>query len=127
VLLTLDATTHEVVSSTARNVARTTAPEVSLAAAYPRVAEVKAIVDAALAEAAIIGGRIVGSVTADVTTAYTGGTWGPDGYTVPDVTKGRDDRGSESTLGNVVANSLRDTLAAPERGGATIGVVNPGG
>ena len=127
VLLTLDATTHEVVSSAARNVARTTAPEVSLAAAYPRVAEVKSIVDAALAEAAVIGGRVVGSVTADVTTAYTGGTWGPDGYTVPDVTKGRDDRGSESTLGNVVANSLRDTLAAPERGGATIGVVNPGG
>ena len=45
----------------------------------------------------------------------------------PDATTGRDDRASESTLGDLVANALRDTLAPANLGGAQIGVVNPGG
>ena len=40
---------------------------------------------------------------------------------------GRDDRLSESTIGNYVANALRDSLADPLRGGAQISMVNPGG
>ena len=40
---------------------------------------------------------------------------------------GRDDRSKESTLGDLVADSLVASLSSPERGGATIGVVNPGG
>lgn len=113
ITLTVDNATGEVESYTAQNVARSTTDPAQLVATYPRVAEVKAIVDAALAEAKVIGSRPVGSVTADITTAFANGS--------------RDDRTSESTLGNLVAESMRASLSAAERGGAEIGVVNPGG
>jgi 5'-nucleotidase len=58
-------------------------------------------------------------VTADITTAFT-----PANETTP---AKRDDRASESTLGNLVADSFVDALKAPDVGGAEIGVVNPGG
>jgi 5'-nucleotidase len=86
---------------------------------YPRVAAVKAIVDKAVADAAVIGNQPVGKVTADITTAFT-----PATATSP---ASRDDRASESTLGNLVADSLVDALKAPDLGAAEIGVVNPGG
>ena len=106
----------------AGNVKRTTSadqPAADLVAKYPRVAAVKTIVDKALADAAVVGNQPVGKVTADITTAFT-----PATATTP---ASRDDRGSESTLGNLVADSLVDSLKAPELGGAEIGVVNPGG
>ncbi|KAB7789039.1 ExeM/NucH family extracellular endonuclease [Bifidobacterium leontopitheci] len=76
-------------------------------------AKVKAIVDAAVAKGTEEGNKPVGSVAADITTAYKDGK--------------RDDRGSESTLGNLVADSLLSSLSADDRDGAQIGVVNPGG
>lgn len=105
--------------------------EAALAAAHPRVAEVKAIVDAALAAADAVGSLPMGSVASDLTTAYSGGSYTGPGrtYVGPrpvQPTTGRDDRSSESSLGNLVAESLREALAADERGGAQIGVVNPG-
>nr|WP_307858304.1 ExeM/NucH family extracellular endonuclease [Cellulomonas fulva] len=129
VVLTYDPAADEVVAHSAANVARTTASDTSLVATYPRVAEVKSIVDEALAYAAEVGGQPVGSVTADITTAFTGGSYVDGKYvgSAPGTTTGRDDRASESTLGNLVANSLRETLADEARGGADIGVVNPGG
>ncbi|MBO9556895.1 5'-nucleotidase C-terminal domain-containing protein, partial [Cellulomonas sp.] len=121
--LDLDPVTLDVTATTAENVARTTTADGTLVAAYPRVAAVKTIVDAALAEAAVIGDQPVGSITADITTAFAGGS-----YTGGVWTGGaRDDRASESALGNLVADSLVEALSAPERGGAEIGVVNPGG
>jgi 5'-nucleotidase len=119
VTLTIDTATKTVTGYKAAVVDRTTDTSESLVAAYPRVAAVKAIVDKALAEAAVIGNQPVGAVTADITTAFT-----------PDPAGGapkRDDRANESTLGNLVADSLADTLKAPELGAAEIGVVNPGG
>ncbi|MDR6971553.1 ExeM/NucH family extracellular endonuclease [Leifsonia shinshuensis] len=113
VTLTVDPETDAVTAYTARNVARTTDADAALVAAYPRVAAVKTIVDKALADAAVIGNQKVGSVTKDITTAYLNGA--------------RDDRMSESTLGNLVADSLLSTLSSQELGGAEIGVVNPGG
>ncbi len=113
ITLTVDNATGDVESYTAKNVARTTTDDATLVSQFPRVAEVKRIVDAALAEAAVIGNQPVGSVTADITTAFVNGA--------------RDDRTSESTLGNLAADSMRDSLASAERGGAEIGVVNPGG
>lgn len=113
VKLTVDPETDTVTGYTAGNVARTTDADAALVAAYPRVAAVKTIVDKALADAAVIGNQKVGSVTKDITTAYLNG--------------GRDDRMSESTLGNLVADSLLSTLAPADQGGAEIGVVNPGG
>lgn len=113
--LTVDTKTMAVTGYKAANVKRSTDPAADLVAAYPRVAAVKAIVDKAVADAAAIGNQPIGKVTADITTAFGGS---------PAV---RDDRSSESTLGNLVADSLVDTLKAPELGGAEIGVVNPGG
>ncbi|PGX37447.1 hypothetical protein COE67_18640, partial [Priestia megaterium] len=71
----------------------------------------------------------VGSVTADITTAFTGGSYVNGRYvgSGPQPTTGRDDRANESALGDLVANALRDTLAPSNLGGAQIGVVNPGG
>jgi 5'-nucleotidase len=89
---------------------------------FPRVAAVKSIVDQATAAADVVGNTKVGEITADVTTAYVGGSYGPNGYTGGT----RDDRGSESTMGHLVADALRDT---PIAGQPTpdIGVTNPGG
>ncbi|MEV7973143.1 ExeM/NucH family extracellular endonuclease [Cellulomonas sp. NPDC089187] len=94
-----------------------------LAATYPRVAEVQQIVDAAIAAADEIGRQPVGSVTGDITTAFTGGSYTGGVYGGGT----RDDRSKESTLGNLVADALLDSLSDADRGGAQIGVVNPGG
>lgn len=77
----------------------------------PVVSEVKKIVDESLAEAEVVGSQSVGTVTADITPAHSGGE--------------RDDRLSESTLGNLVGQFLVE--AVEERGGADIGFMNPGG
>ena len=129
VVLRYDPTTDEVVSHTQENVPRVTTADETLIATYPRVAKVKQIVDEAIAYADVIGREPVGSVTADITTAYTGGSYVGGRYvgSGPLPSTGRDDRASESTLGNLVANALRDTLADERLGGAQIGVVNPGG
>jgi len=113
VVLGYNVVTEEVVSSTAKNVARTLDADTTLVATYPRVAEVKTIVDAALAQAAVIGNQPIGTITADITRAFAGGV--------------SDDRASESALGNLVADSLVSALKTPELGGAEIGLVNPGG
>lgn len=117
--LTVDTRTKAVTGYKAGNVKRTTDAAADLVAVYPRVAAVGVIVRKAIAEAAEIGNQPVGRVTADITTAFT---------PVTDTTPAkRDDRAGESTLGNLVADSLVDALKAPELGGAEIGVVNPGG
>jgi 5'-nucleotidase len=123
VVLDVDATTHEVTAHTQELVARTTAADSDLVAAYPRVAKVQDIVTKALAAADEVGKQPVGSIAGDITTAFSGGSYVDGVYTGGT----RDDRASESSLGDVVANALRDTLASPDRGGAQIGVVNPGG
>lgn len=89
---------------------------------FPRVAAVKTIVDKAIAAADVVGNKKVGEITADVTRALSGGTYGPNGYTGGTA----EDRGSESTIGHLVADALRDT---PIAGQPTpdIGVTNPGG
>jgi 5'-nucleotidase len=119
--LTVDDTTGDVVSYVAGNVpqladaegAEEGALDAELIATYPRVAEVAAITQAAIDAADVIGGEVIGSVTADITTAFVG-----------DV---RDDRASESVLGGLVADSLVASLSDEQLGGAEIGIVNPGG
>ncbi|WP_320537491.1 ExeM/NucH family extracellular endonuclease [Pseudarthrobacter sp. IC2-21] len=117
--LTVDTATKNVTAYKAGNVKRTTALASDLVKEYPRVAAVDAIVKKALAAAAEVGNQPIGSVTKDITTAFS-----------PDPAGGpakRDDRGSESTLGNLVADSLVDALKDTNLGGAEIGVVNAGG
>ncbi|MDY7542445.1 ExeM/NucH family extracellular endonuclease [Cryobacterium sp. 5B3] len=116
IVLSFDPATGLTTTVKNQNVKRSTAADATLTAAYPRAAAVKTITDAALAQAATIGNQPIGSVTADVTRACAGGV-------APCV----ENRAAASTLGTLVANSLRDSLADPVTGGAEIGVVNPGG
>ncbi|MBA8815410.1 2',3'-cyclic-nucleotide 2'-phosphodiesterase (5'-nucleotidase family) [Microbacterium halimionae] len=138
VVLEVDPVTGDVEGYEAKNVARvaiaddgnedndaeqSAALDAELVSTYPRVAEVSSIVSDAIADAAVIGEQVKGSVVADITTAFTGGSY------VDGVWTGvkRDDRASQSTLGNLVADSLVSSLSSADRGGAEIGMVNPGG
>ena len=100
-----------------QNVARATTADADLVAAYPRVAEVETIVTAALAEAMVRGSVPVGSLTADISRACL----------VAGLTTCAENRAAPSALGTLVANSLRESLSSDLRGGAQIGIVNPGG
>lgn len=110
--LTFDKDTGTVLSYSKQNVARTTEADDTLTSTFPRVAAVKPIVDDALAYAAEVGNEPIGKQTADITTAFNA--------------QGRDDRASESTLGNLVADALLDKVS-DSPAGADFGVVNPGG
>ncbi|MEV8145105.1 ExeM/NucH family extracellular endonuclease [Specibacter sp. NPDC078709] len=118
IVLTVD-TNNKVVSYTQVNVPRSKNDDAHLINAFPRVEEVKTITDAALAAAEEAGSVPVGKISADITTAQT--------FDAATNKFTRDDRASESTLGNLVGNSLLDALKSEQTGGAEIGVVNPGG
>lgn len=134
--LSYDPATDTVVSYDASIVERTATPAEDLIASYPAASQVNDIVTAALADAGAVGEQVVGYVGADITTANTEGYWEDGEYKwnlVADdegnqvlPSKG-DDRSSESTLGDFVANALVASLGDADRGGAQIGVVNPGG
>ena len=116
VVLSYDTTTKATTTVTNQNVKRSATADADLVAAFPRVAEVKTITDAALAQAALTGNVKVGSITAPITRASIGGA-------TPVV----EDRAAPSTMGTLVANALRESLSDPAKGGADIGIVNPGG
>jgi 2',3'-cyclic-nucleotide 2'-phosphodiesterase (5'-nucleotidase family) len=116
VVLNYDPATDVATTETNRNVPRTEIDDAELVADFPRVAAVQTITAAALAEAEVVGSQPVGAVTADITRASIDG-----------VVPVEEDRAAPSTLGTLVANSLRESLADPAIGGAEIGVVNPGG
>ncbi len=111
--LTVDPATGEVKSYQAKNHARAATADLS----NPVVAQVDSVVKAAQAKAAEIGNQPIGKLTADVTRAYSG---------VDASGKPVEDRGAESTLGDLVANALRDGVPA-EIADPDIGIVNPGG
>ncbi|TFD37983.1 ExeM/NucH family extracellular endonuclease [Cryobacterium sp. TMT2-10] len=116
VVLNYDVASGDTTTVKNQNVKRSVTADATLVAAYPRVAAVKTITDAALAQAAVIGNQPIGSVTADITRACLGGT-----------SPCAENRAAPSAMGTLVANSLRESLADPAKGGAEIGVVNPGG
>ena len=116
VVLNYDIASGDTTTVKNQNVKRSVTADATLVAAYPRVAAVKTITDAALAQAAVIGNQPVGSITADITRACLGGT-----------APCAEDRSAPSAMGTLVANSLRESLSDPLKGGAEIGVVNPGG
>ncbi|XBH22201.1 ExeM/NucH family extracellular endonuclease [Jonesiaceae bacterium BS-20] len=124
-VITVDTTDNTVVQATAVNIPRSATDKADLIRDYARVAEVDEIVTAALAYAEEAGSVEIGTITADITTAFAG----EDAEYVDGVWTGgqRDDRGAPSALSNLVADSLRDSLSDPGRGGADFGVVNPGG
>ncbi|WP_375385905.1 5'-nucleotidase C-terminal domain-containing protein [uncultured Microbacterium sp.] len=118
--LTVERDSKTVSGYTVKNVPRVTTDAATLIGQYPSLQAVKTTVDNAIAAAAVIGNRPVGTLTADITTAIPNPA-------APPSTSNRDDRAKESTLGNLVADALLATLSPPDRGGAQITVVNPGG
>lgn len=123
VVLSVDPNTGDVLSHTEQLINRTTDTPADLIAAYPRVSAVNDIVTDALAYASVVGDKPIGRVRADITTAFSGGSYVNGKYTGGK----RDDRSKESALGNLVANAMLKTLKNADRGGAQIGVVNSGG
>ncbi|MGY1750572.1 ExeM/NucH family extracellular endonuclease [Modestobacter sp. SYSU DS0511] len=117
IVLSYDEATGEVTSSTVENLTLTEVPADELVAAYPRLAEVAETVAAAQAVAEEIGSQVVGSITADITRAFT---TGPEGQQV-------EDRGSYSALGGLVADSYVSGAADSAIEPADLGLVNPGG
>ena len=117
-----DPATKTVKQYVAANVATKTA---NLAACVgdPQYDAAAKIVTDAVATAKALGSRVIGHVSADITRAYSGGSWVNGRYTatVPD------DRGRESTLSNLEAQVWLEAMNVPGRPGADLGVQNPGG
>ncbi len=105
----VDAKSHDLISITNEiKPLRQQLPDKSWVPLYPAVPEVQSIVDAAKAEADVLGAVKVGDITADFNRARQS-----DGKT--------DNRGGESTLGNFVADVQKWST------GADLALMNPGG
>jgi 5'-nucleotidase len=84
---------------------------------------VQGIVDYWNGRAAEAGNVVVGSITADITRAYTTPAPTP---TVPNPSP-VENRGGESSLGNLVAQAQLEALQTPQYGNPVIAFMNPGG
>ncbi len=82
--------------------------------AIDKKAEVKTIVDAAVAQSDVLGAKVLGKIAGPFNRAKLA-----DGTT--------ENRGGESTLGNLVAQVQRWATSTPEAGAAQIAFMNPGG
>ncbi len=113
--LTVDPDTDVVSAAKAQTVARSTTSDADLIKTYPSLAAIKKVRDDAVAYAAKEGNVKKGTITADITRAFTD----PANYSGPD-------RTNESTMGNLVADALLYRVATTTPG-ADLGIVNPGG
>ena len=109
-VFTLDPVTGEVMAKTQDVLALKTGQTAN----YPVDAPTKAIVDAAVANAEALGARPLGDIAAPFNRAKLAG-----GAT--------ENRGGESTLGNLVAEVQQWATESPESGSAQIAFMNPGG
>ena len=75
--------------------------------------DVQPIVDKAVADSAVAGAQVLGTMTAPMYRSK--------------LSDGTDNRGGESTLGNQVAETQRWATAGVQQGGAQIAFMNPGG
>ncbi|MEO7263038.1 MAG: ExeM/NucH family extracellular endonuclease [Jatrophihabitantaceae bacterium] len=81
--------------------------------AYPTDAPTQAIVDKAVADAAVLGAQPLGQITGPFNRART--------------STGAENRGGESTLGNLVAEVQQTATESATAGAAQIAFMNPGG
>lgn len=132
VVLTVDAT--GAVTASASSVVPTYAADAIPAdlKSDPRIVQVAGIVEKAKADADVLGQEVIGSQTGDITRAkqYEPGTITVDpatGATSGGVVTGQDDRANASALGDMVAQSMVDSVNAAGRQTAQIGLMNPGG
>ncbi|MFI5426270.1 bifunctional metallophosphatase/5'-nucleotidase [Aeromicrobium sp. UC242_57] len=114
--LSVDTDTDAVTTVEAKTVARGAQTDAAILTTNPGLQPIKDIRDAAVTYANQVGNVAKGEVTDDITRAYVN----------PTATPLVEDRASESSLGNLVADALlyriKDTDA-----GADLGIVNPGG
>ena len=122
--LTVDTATMKVTSASARDIPSVAADDVDLTLGSMQT--ISDHVTAAIEQANLLGSQKIGELTADVTTAETGGVW-QSGYYQNTGSAVRDDRANESTLGTMVANAFLDAASMSAIGGADIGIVNAGG
>jgi 5'-nucleotidase len=80
---------------------------------FPVDPTVKAIVDDAFVKAEVLGARVLGKIAG--------------GFGRARLANGDENRGGESTLGNLVAEVQRWATSTPEAGAAQIAFMNPGG
>lgn len=123
VQLKIDPSTHALLSYTEENIPPSTAADSELISQFPALKQVQTTINDALANAAKVGNEPIGSITADITTAA-------DNPSEPFNPKtNRDGRDQESTLGELVANALRDGIPPgnSELPRPDLGIVNPGG
>lgn len=78
----------------------------------PVVDEVAKIIAEADEKAKVTGSVVAGEISEDITRAAKGG---------------KEDRGAESTLGNLVADALKDGVEGTQLDDADFGITNPGG
>lgn len=114
--LTVDPDTDVVSAAVAKTVARGTDADADVVKKYPQLQAVKSIRDDALAFAEKEGNVAKGEITADITRAFVD----------PTAATPVEDRASESTLGNVVADALLYRVGTTDAG-ADLSLVNPGG
>jgi hypothetical protein len=107
----IDPTTKQVVGYNAANVAVTAASPTCQANAQWQQAA--AIVDAAVNYAKPIAAEVIGSATAPITRAYLGTS--------------KDDRSRESTMSNLLAQQVLESINAMEGYSADLAFQNPGG
>ncbi len=90
----------------------------------PVVAQVAEIIAEADEKAKVPGSVVAGSITEDITRA-----WARDENGEVILKNGQpvDDRGSESTLGNLVADALKSGVEDSQLAPADFGITNPGG
>lgn len=113
--LNVDATTGATCSTSFTNLAVPAKVPADAVQKYPRVAEAKTIVDAAIAKGNEIGQQVIGKASAPISRALTRNADG----TISD------DRSRESTLSNLVAQMFADVLGNGDPD--FIGMQNPGG
>lgn len=110
VVLHVDRVTGAATAVVAKNHARTTEAVDSLMG-LACLSEIATMLERAHEQAAVVGDQPVGTISGPIS--------------VPANANGN--RAEESTAAQMVANMYRDQLAAESRGGAQIGLVNPGG
>ena len=79
----------------------------------PRILQIQGIRDAAVAQSNVLGAEIVGKQSGDISRAKTG--------------TGGEDRANASSLGDVVATSMLESITAAGRATPQIALMNPGG
>ncbi|WP_271986029.1 bifunctional metallophosphatase/5'-nucleotidase [Pseudoclavibacter terrae] len=96
----------------------------------PRIAEIRTIRDAAVAEADVLGAEVVGTQTGDLSRGkeYEPGSLvvAEDGTTSGGIVTTADNRAEESSLGGIISQSMLETVAATGRD-VDAAIMNPGG